>query len=447
MAIQYPNQYYAELAGMIVPKPSLALRQGEVCFYEGKAKSYQFVTTIQEKPKTKTSLFITPWFAGVKRKKEVRVTEQTDVEYYKGTFYITNMRLVFKCKVDAFDLMIPNVTSVNQHKDGVRIVSGRSSFDVMTTDVTRILHIMEIMNKAFTMQEQVSTHQPSTMNDQRGTSSSTACSRNDDHAIAAFMHYCELGGVVQKDPSRYPSYLKYDYKVNAPTKYIRKLVAEGYLTAAPVEKALGKLKVDELKKILLANDLSDKGKKDALIERIVENVNLEALQLPEIYIPTDRGLEHLNKYRFLFVIKSYDVSVSEYVSKQAQLKTERSQDIIWQVLCDKFNENNTQGYWGPARNAVLNKAKLLAAEKREVDALFHYIVVLYYDLSGRKEDLTLVPAIISEIYDRQEWFTADMVDRCYDRYPLPHQKTTRISFSRVLEKIFNDETIDMEKIQ
>ena len=444
MSTQYPNQYYAELAGMIIKSPSLSLKQGEVCFYEGKAKSYQNTTRIKETPKTKTSLFITPFFAGLKRKKEVYVTEKTDTEYFKGTFYITNMRIVFKCKVDAFDIMIPNVTSVNQYRDGVRVISGGKAFDVMTSEVTRILHIIEIMNKAFTMQKQaptsVDTHTT------RSASVTPNRSRNDDYAIAAFMHYCEHGGAIQKDASYYPSYFKYDYKVNDPTKYIHRLVSEGYLKAAPTEMALSKLKVDELKKILVANGQSDKGKKDALIERIVETVDLTSVKLAEIYVPTEKGMEHLEKYQFLFIIKNYDVSVDEYVAKQAQLKSNRVNDIIWQILGDRFNESNLQGHWGLARNAVLNKAKLLASEHREIDALFHYIVVLYYDLSGRKEDVTLAPGIIREIYERRDAFTADLVDRCYDRYPLPHQKVSKKSFRAILEKIFNDETIDVADI-
>ena len=49
MSSQYPNQYYAELAEMIIKSPSLAMKAGEVCFYEGKAKSYQVVSKIVEK--------------------------------------------------------------------------------------------------------------------------------------------------------------------------------------------------------------------------------------------------------------------------------------------------------------------------------------------------------------------------------------------------------------
>ena len=97
--------------------------------------------------------------------------------------------------------------------------------------------------------------------------------------------------MIQKDASSYPSYFKYDYKVNDPTKHMRQLIAEGYLTAAPAEMALAKWKVDELKNILVANGQSDKGKKDALIQRIVENVDLTSIKLAEIYVPTEKGLE------------------------------------------------------------------------------------------------------------------------------------------------------------
>jgi len=441
--MEYPNQYYAELAGLIIKSPSLTMKQGEVCFYEGKAKSYQVVTSLVEKPKTKTSLFITPWFGGIRRKKEIQVSEKTNTEYYKGTLYITNMRLVFKCKVDAFDLMIPTVSSVKQYRDGVRVISGTRSFDVMTSDVRQVLHIVELMNNAFTAQEEAPAR-PSANTNVPVQSSSR--SRNDDHAIAAFMHYCEFGGAVQKGTDYYPSYLRYDYKVNDPTKYMRKLVADGFLKAAPAEILLKKLKVDELKKILIDNGLSDKGKKETLIERIVESVDVSTLKLAEIYVPTEMGLEHLAKYNYLFVIKTYDITPAEYDAKQKQLGTTKVNDIIWQILGDKFNEANTQGYWGPARNAVLNKAKLLSSEEKEVDALFHYIVVLYYDLSGRKEDMDLAPGIVREVYDRKEHFTEEMVGRCYDRYPLPHQHTSKASFRKVLELIFNDETIDLSKI-
>ena len=448
MSAQYPNQYYAELAGLIIKSPTLSMKQGEVCFYEGKAKSYQVVTKIVEKPKTKTSFFLTPWFAGVKRKKEVEVRQEQDTEYYKGTFYMTNMRLVFKCKVDAFDLMIPTVTSVNQHRDGIRVISGRNAYDVMTSDVKRILHIMEIMNKAFEEQE---TQADTTSSPKETIQPTSSCSRNDDYIVAAFVHYCEHGGKpIGKNSSDYPSYFNYDFGVNNPTKHHQRVIDQGYLEAAPLSYSLKNFKVDQLKQILLSNNLSDKGKKDALIERIAENVDLSTLNLEVTYIPTAKGLEHLKKYEYLFVVKKYGITYAEFEAKQAQLNSNRTNDIIWRILNDQFNEYNMGGYIGGARNVLLYQAELLSSEERNTDALYHYIAVLYYDMkdygNASAEDVWIAPAIVKAIYNKKEYYTAEMIDRCFDRYPLPQYKMSKAKFSKLLNLIFEDETIDISAL-
>lgn len=32
--------------------------------------------------------------------------------------------MVFQCQVDAFDLLIPAITSISQHRDGIRVIAG-----------------------------------------------------------------------------------------------------------------------------------------------------------------------------------------------------------------------------------------------------------------------------------------------------------------------------------
>lgn len=153
------NSYYEQLSQMIIQKPSLPMKNGEVCFYEGSAKSYRKITrSVQKKGKTKTSFLITPWVVGVKRKKEPgAIKQQTETEYYKGKLFVTNMRIVFNCQVDAFNLMIPSITQIRQFKDGMRVVSGNRSYDVMTSDIKKILHIIDLMNKAQTEPQQTAT--------------------------------------------------------------------------------------------------------------------------------------------------------------------------------------------------------------------------------------------------------------------------------------------------
>ena len=146
----YPNVYYEQLANLIVKNPSLALKREEVCFYQGRANSFRKVTKVLKgKPqKGKTSFFWTPWFWGINRQKTVEVREETKTEYYSGYLYITNMRIVFKCSVEGFDVMIPKIKSVKQCRDGIKVNIGKKSFSVMTADLNQILYIIDLINKA-----------------------------------------------------------------------------------------------------------------------------------------------------------------------------------------------------------------------------------------------------------------------------------------------------------
>lgn len=148
---EYPNVYYEQLSQMIIKNPSLPLKNGEVCFYQGKAKSFKTVTQIKETPKKKTSLLLTPWIVGIKRKAQVEVKQENVNEYYNGQLYVTNERIVFNCPVDGFNLSISTISSVKQYKNGIQVISRNASYNVMTSDVKQVLNIIELMNKAQTL--------------------------------------------------------------------------------------------------------------------------------------------------------------------------------------------------------------------------------------------------------------------------------------------------------
>jgi len=65
------NAYYDQLAKMIIAKPSIQLMQGEVCFYQGKAKSYQKVTKFaQKKGRPKPPFSLPPGFLALQGKRK-----------------------------------------------------------------------------------------------------------------------------------------------------------------------------------------------------------------------------------------------------------------------------------------------------------------------------------------------------------------------------------------
>lgn len=243
--------------------------------------------------------------------------------------------------------------------------------------------------------------------------------------------------------------------MNDPGKYHQQVINDGYLVQAPVAELLKPLKVSQLKEILAKNGLSEKGKKDELIQRIADEVDANSLDLIKAYVPSEKGIAHLKKYDYLFRVKEYGITFSEFEAEWAQYSSSVStNDIIWRILNNRFNENNTSRAYGQARNTLLDKAKLLSKEDKYTDALYNYILVLYYDMSGcrnggyieEKEDLLFAPGITRAICELGEYYSEDMPERCYQRYPLPHHYIDVKAFEGLVRQILNDESIDLWEI-
>lgn len=269
---------------------------------------------------------------------------------------------------------------------------------------------------------------------------------NDKYAIAAFIRISEHGAKVGRTNDDYARYFNYRYGVNDPIRYHKRVIADGYLVEATPEIALGKLKLEQLKSILSNAGLSDKGKKAVLISRIIDNIGVEPLNLDRYYIPSEKGEEHLRKYEYSFRLFSYHISFEEFDErKKMYTDNAKPNDVIWQILNARFNDYNMRGSYSLARNELLGMAKLLEDEKRYVDALYRYVLVLYYDVNGcGVDDIMLAPGIIEKIHGLKEHYDERMVSRCYIRFKLPHCCVDRESFEKMLFDIFENKTIDIK---
>lgn len=54
--------------------------------------------------------------------------------------------------------------------------------------------------------------------------------------------------------------------------------------------------MEELKSILSENGIATNGKKAELITRLIENIDIKELNIQMTYLPSDKGIEHINKY-------------------------------------------------------------------------------------------------------------------------------------------------------
>lgn len=277
--------------------------------------------------------------------------------------------------------------------------------------------------------------------------------RNDNYAIAAFISMSEKGAPVGDSNDDYARYFSYTYKVFDPVKYHKKVIEDGYLTEAPPEYSLKKFKIDQLKVILVEAGLSDKGKKDVLISRIVENIPLSPLNLKQCYLPSEKGLEHLKKFGYVFSLGDYAISWEEYDTfakdRPGYLKPN---DIIWQLLSERFNAHNINGYYRNAGYDIERMGKLLEREGKLLDALSHYVISLYYATSGceshhhicKKEEIFISPYLIESINRTGGHYDERILDKCYKTYRLPQHYINKVDFERLLFDIFDDNPIDIQ---
>ena len=279
----------------------------------------------------------------------------------------------------------------------------------------------------------------------------SAISRNDNYAIAGFILYCQRGKPIGNTNDDYPRYFNYKYYVNDPIKYHKQVIADGYLTEAPPKVTLKHLTVNQLKEILLNNNLSDKGKKDELIEKIAENIDTKTLNLPILYVPTSKGDEHYDKYKYIFEIEKYNISINDFESaKERCHQAAKTNDIIWEILNARYNMHYLSGDFGLARNELYHCAELLKSEQRLTDALYYYLSVLYFDLSGcsnnssiSPENVFVAPGLINQIFSLKEYYLDKMISKCYN-HSLPYHCLEQEGFSRLVNDIFEDKVIEMK---
>lgn len=80
---------------------------------------------------------------------------------------------------------------------------------------------------------------------------------------------------------QYPTYMSYSWKVKNPVQFHKQLIQEGYLIEMRPEQKIKHLKVVDLKNILREQKLPVSGKKQELIDRILERADLAAIKLLE----------------------------------------------------------------------------------------------------------------------------------------------------------------------
>ena len=266
-------------------------------------------------------------------------------------------------------------------------------------------------------------------------------------------------------PDEYPRYVSYKLGIHDPVKKFNELLSSGLLELADKADVLNTYKMAELKELLQKNGLPTNGKKADLIERMMSSPNIE-IDLPEKYVVSANGKVYIENNTDMLTLfnNPYNISYEEYAEAKDASAACLYNDIIWAVFNRREMEYQIHDNRG-RRNNACNRAKFLKAENRLVDALYHSIVVLYYDVNifiieeeqhekfmasiGEKDEekweFSISSHLLEEILELKEYYTDEILSRCYKHLITPQPKMSQDNFKRMLYDMFEGKEINIEK--
>ena len=265
------------------------------------------------------------------------------------------------------------------------------------------------------------------------------------NSYVVFLNWINGKKVLNND--EYPVYFLYEYGIKNCREFHQKLIREGYLTQVSLEVFLKNKKVDELKQILEINKLKKTGKKDELIKRITENIDVSKIRIENgIYEISEKGTDFIKDCDYIIKLRKTTISIDEYEKEKVILGPKFSyNDIVWSIYNKRMLQFFNEKSFGLYRNTILEMANILFKERKYKDALSFFIIGLYCDLSGNgnseyiedKKDLFISELDI--IYELKEYFTDEMLERCF-KLKFPFHYCDEKIFKSILDDIFQDKS-------
>ena len=216
------------------------------------------------------------------------------------------------------------------------------------------------------------------------------------------------------------------------------MLDEGYLRIATNEEKLIGLKVTELKEILKSNSLTITGKKEDLIQRIVDNLpdsSYGKYVQGEFYILTEIGEKYVDEHSDLVLLNKHRNWMISYNEYQKEAKPGRSfYDVCWAI----FNQRVLTSNMATARTAYYNMYEILVEEKKYEYAVETLLRVLYIDMCGTLGDgmSFIAPGLIDDLKKYKKYYKPDVIDKIYD-WKVPHRYCRKEVFIQIIESVIN----------
>lgn len=271
---------------------------------------------------------------------------------------------------------------------------------------------------------------------------------------------------------KYPQYFSSgDYNVGNPRQLHQSLVQKNLLVPATPEEILSSLTVTELKDILLARSLSGTGRKADLIQRIVNSINIDELDIlrkETCYSLSDAGRKFLDdNYDYILFHKHrvWQLSFEGYCLFRNKIGGNKFYEIAEKLLTEEIRQSPEEAH---IRYSYCTLSEVYGKLEAPEKSLLCLLYAQYIDLNGDynhpphklflqgvitkkaflqslKKDKFFIEAVVKSISDLQEYFSEAMVKEVYSNRPVEARYCNEMEFRSVIYDIFNKKDFPMKK--
>lgn len=185
--------------------------------------------------------------------------------------------------------------------------------------------------------------------------------------------------------NNFQNFWYYQYLVSEPQKILDSLFKRGFIEVGDLKSAIEKIKLPDIKEELKLINQKVSGKKDELIDRLIENGDIDYLnnKFNERYFRlTEKGEKELKDNQYVSYLHNHRY-MSVWEMNERISKTHMPyRDILWGYFNEKSMEHFKNCEYGLYRCIRLNMHDFLCEEGKYKTA-FHFLAeVISYDLSG-----------------------------------------------------------------
>lgn len=270
-----------------------------------------------------------------------------------------------------------------------------------------------------------------------------------------------------KQNDEYQRYFTYECGITNPRAYHEQLITDGFLIPSSDTETLKGYKVSELKELCDSFSIVKTGKKQDIIERLVQNVSPDLLKnytnKEQHYSLSEKGVNFLSKHKdYIEFHKNtvWGISLDEYEKEKANTRENDFYKIALRILNKKLSSTDTDGF----RNIYYSIAQIYTHTGDMTASLKNLLHVLFFDVNRTPNQsliANLAPSddiadyyrfngfasgLIKDICNLKDYYNEQMVNEIYETYSyMSPYVCPKALFIQLISDIFNKPSLDRER--